>query len=46
MSLQRGGQIMGAASTLAARFMAQPDQLREAMARNMGSVPAGGGMTL
>ncbi|MBB5262708.1 shikimate kinase [Rhizobium leguminosarum] len=35
MSLQRGGQIMGAASTLAARFMAQPDQLREAMARNM-----------
>ncbi|WP_371217379.1 XopAD/skwp family type III secretion system effector [Pseudomonas savastanoi pv. phaseolicola] len=35
MSLQRGGQIMGAASTLAARFMAQPDHLREAMARNM-----------
>ncbi|MBP2449648.1 shikimate kinase/glutaredoxin-related protein [Rhizobium leguminosarum] len=35
MSLQRGGQIMGAASNLAARFMAQPDQLREAMARNM-----------
>ncbi|RWB47002.1 MAG: type III effector protein [Mesorhizobium sp.] len=35
MSLRRGGQIMGAASTLAARFMAQPDQLREAMARNM-----------
>ncbi|RVL88284.1 hypothetical protein CN136_37035, partial [Sinorhizobium meliloti] len=35
MSLQRGGQIVGAASTLAARFMAQPDQLREAMARNM-----------
>ncbi|KPB16857.1 hypothetical protein AC519_0618 [Pseudomonas savastanoi] len=26
---------MGAASTLAARFMAQPDHLREAMARNM-----------
>ncbi|WP_082244299.1 XopAD/skwp family type III secretion system effector [Xanthomonas fragariae] len=35
MSLQRGGQIMGAASTLAARFMAQPDQLRKAMARKM-----------
>ncbi|UKR53119.1 type III effector protein [Xanthomonas fragariae] len=35
MSLQRGGQVMGAASTLAARFMAQPDQLREAMARKM-----------
>ncbi|MFC6839755.1 XopAD/skwp family type III secretion system effector [Xanthomonas theicola] len=35
MSLQRGGQVMGAASTLAARFMAQPDPLREAMARNM-----------
>nr|WP_015060666.1 XopAD/skwp family type III secretion system effector [Pseudomonas savastanoi]CBZ39966.1 conserved hypothetical protein [Pseudomonas savastanoi pv. savastanoi] len=35
MSLQRGGQIMGTASTLAARFMAQPDHLREAMARNM-----------
>nr|WP_238135736.1 XopAD/skwp family type III secretion system effector [Xanthomonas fragariae] len=35
MSLQRGGQVMGTASTLAARFMAQPDQLREAMARKM-----------
>ncbi|UIA83798.1 hypothetical protein LU604_01350 [Erwinia tracheiphila] len=35
MALQRGGRIMGAASTLAARFMAQPDHLREAMARNM-----------
>ncbi|MFC7520067.1 XopAD/skwp family type III secretion system effector [Xanthomonas populi] len=35
MSLQRGGKIMGAASTLAARFMAQPDELREAMARSM-----------
>ncbi|MFE8645797.1 XopAD/skwp family type III secretion system effector [Sphingomonas sp. NCPPB 2930] len=35
MSLQRGGQIMGAASTLAARFMAQPDPLRMAMAHNM-----------
>ncbi|MBY3026608.1 XopAD/skwp family type III secretion system effector [Rhizobium leguminosarum] len=35
MSMQRGGEIMGAASNLAARFMAQPDQLREAMARNM-----------
>ncbi|MHC2567679.1 hypothetical protein ACVMH6_000007 [Rhizobium leguminosarum] len=35
MSMQRGNQIMGAASTLAARFMAQTDQLRKAMARNM-----------
>ncbi|PPU52319.1 XopAD/skwp family type III secretion system effector [Xanthomonas arboricola] len=35
MSLQRGGKITGIASTLAARFMAQPDELREAMARSM-----------
>jgi len=35
MSLKRGQHITSATATLAARFMAQPDQLREAMARNM-----------
>ncbi|WP_372469391.1 XopAD/skwp family type III secretion system effector [Xanthomonas dyei] len=35
MSLKRGQQITSAAATLAARFMAQPDDLREALARNM-----------
>ncbi|MCE4356706.1 XopAD/skwp family type III secretion system effector [Xanthomonas hortorum] len=35
MSLKRGQHITSAAATLAARFMAQPDELREAMARNM-----------
>ncbi len=35
MSLKRGQRITSAAATLASRFMAQPDQLREAMARDM-----------
>ncbi|WP_425526352.1 XopAD/skwp family type III secretion system effector [Xanthomonas hortorum] len=35
MSLKRGQHITSAAATLAARFMAQPDDLREAIARNM-----------
>ncbi|CAD0308877.1 hypothetical protein CFBP498_09150 [Xanthomonas hortorum pv. vitians] len=35
MSLKRGQHITSAAATLAARFMAQPDDLREALARNM-----------
>ncbi|OAX66932.1 type III secretion system effector protein [Xanthomonas translucens pv. arrhenatheri] len=35
ISFKRGQQITSAAATLAARFMAQPDDLREAMARNM-----------
>ncbi|MGF6812859.1 hypothetical protein OKW30_008076 [Paraburkholderia sp. Clong3] len=32
---QRGGALLGQASTLAMRFLAQPDELREAMARSM-----------
>ncbi|KKY05802.1 hypothetical protein RM64_22975 [Xanthomonas phaseoli pv. phaseoli] len=35
MSLKRGQRITSAAATLASRFMAQPDALREAMARDM-----------
>ncbi len=35
MSLKRGQRITSAAATLASRFMAQPDELREAMARDM-----------
>ncbi|CAD7729990.1 hypothetical protein LMG31884_44240 [Xanthomonas hydrangeae] len=35
MSLKRGQRVTAAAATLAARFMAQPDELREAMARAM-----------
>ncbi|USJ02576.1 hypothetical protein MUG10_11175 [Xanthomonas prunicola] len=35
MSLKRGQRITSAAATLAARFMGQPDELREAMARDM-----------
>ncbi|MFA1259886.1 XopAD/skwp family type III secretion system effector [Xanthomonas axonopodis pv. fascicularis] len=35
MSLKRGQRITSAAATLAARFLAQPDALREAMARDM-----------
>ncbi|OOW90192.1 hypothetical protein Xvtf_08575 [Xanthomonas campestris pv. vitistrifoliae] len=35
MSLKRGQRITSAAATLAARFLAQPDALREAMAREM-----------
>ncbi|WDM67251.1 MULTISPECIES: XopAD/skwp family type III secretion system effector [Xanthomonas] len=35
MSLKRGQQVTSAAATLAARFMAQPDDLREALARQM-----------
>ncbi|RJN06234.1 XopAD/skwp family type III secretion system effector, partial [Xanthomonas vasicola] len=35
MSLKRGQRITSAAATLASRFMGQPDDLREAMARDM-----------
>ncbi|ARR14166.1 XopAD/skwp family type III secretion system effector [Xanthomonas citri] len=35
MSLKRGQRITSAAATLAARFMGQPNELREAMARDM-----------
>ncbi|WP_019303482.1 type III secretion system effector XopAD [Xanthomonas oryzae] len=35
MALKRGQRITSAAATLAARFMGQPDELREAMARDM-----------
>ncbi|SBV50200.1 putative type III effector protein XopAD [Xanthomonas bromi] len=35
MSLKRGQRITSAAATLASRFMGQPDELREAMARDM-----------
>ncbi|UIF89170.1 hypothetical protein KAF44_28820 (plasmid) [Cupriavidus necator] len=35
MAEQRGGALLGKAATLAMRFLAQPDELREAMARNM-----------
>ncbi|MEQ7777603.1 XopAD/skwp family type III secretion system effector, partial [Xanthomonas sp. WHRI 8356] len=35
MALKRGQRITSAAATLAARFMAQPDALRAAMAREM-----------
>ncbi|WP_153065008.1 XopAD/skwp family type III secretion system effector [Xanthomonas arboricola] len=35
ISLKRGQRITSAAATLASRFMAQPDTLREAMAREM-----------
>ncbi|MCC8470714.1 XopAD/skwp family type III secretion system effector, partial [Xanthomonas phaseoli] len=35
MSLKRGQRITSAAATLAARFLGQPDELREAMAREM-----------
>ncbi|WP_227072284.1 XopAD/skwp family type III secretion system effector [Xanthomonas citri] len=35
MSLKRGQRITSAAATLAARFLGQPNELREAMARDM-----------
>ncbi|MBD4160409.1 hypothetical protein GUH55_00030 [Xanthomonas citri pv. citri] len=35
MALKRGQRITSAAATLAARFMGQPNELREAMAREM-----------
>ncbi len=35
MALKRGQRITSAAATLAARFMGQPNELREAMARDM-----------
>ncbi|WLA02683.1 XopAD/skwp family type III secretion system effector [Xanthomonas translucens] len=35
ISFKRGQHITSAAATLASRFMAQPDELREAMARSM-----------
>ncbi|WP_330463075.1 XopAD/skwp family type III secretion system effector [Xanthomonas oryzae] len=35
MSLKRGQRITSAAATLASRFMGQPNELREAMARDM-----------
>ncbi len=35
MALKRGQRITSAAATLEARFLAQPDELREAMARDM-----------
>ncbi|WP_428942801.1 XopAD/skwp family type III secretion system effector [Xanthomonas oryzae] len=35
MALKRGQRITSAAATLASRFIAQPDELREAMARDM-----------
>ncbi|WP_280920933.1 XopAD/skwp family type III secretion system effector, partial [Cupriavidus sp. AcVe19-1a] len=35
MAEQRGGALLGKAATLAMRFLAQPDDLREAIARNM-----------
>ncbi|ASL02625.1 XopAD/skwp family type III secretion system effector [Xanthomonas citri] len=35
MALKRGQRITSAAATLASRFMGQPDDLREAMARDM-----------
>ncbi|MHA6879889.1 XopAD/skwp family type III secretion system effector [Ralstonia pseudosolanacearum] len=35
LAVQRGGQLVGAASNAATRFLSQPDALREAMARDM-----------
>ncbi|RIJ86910.1 Type III effector protein (Skwp5) [Ralstonia solanacearum] len=35
LAVQRGGQLVGAASNAATRFLSQPDELREAMARDM-----------
>ncbi len=35
LAVQRGGQLVGSASNAATRFLSQPDELREAMARDM-----------
>ncbi|MCP1131294.1 XopAD/skwp family type III secretion system effector [Robbsia andropogonis] len=35
LAVQRGGQLIGDASNAATRFLSQPDELREAMARDM-----------
>ncbi len=35
LAVQRGGQLVGAASNAATRFLSQPDALREAMAEGM-----------
>ncbi len=35
LAVQRGGQLVGSASNAVTRFLSQPDELREAMARDM-----------